>query len=85
MTTISISGSGGMAAAIGGRAAKAGYTVEVISRDPAKARALADQLAAGATTGTYGAAPAGDIVILAVPYASAAGVVTKSGMRSTAR
>src|SRR5205807_2203432 len=71
MSTISIIGSGGMATAIVGRTAKAGYTVEVVSRDPAKARALADQLAAGATTGTYGAAPAGDIVILAVPYTSA--------------
>ncbi|WP_454873552.1 NADPH-dependent F420 reductase [Paraburkholderia xenovorans] len=77
--TISIIGSGGMAAAIGGRAAKAGYTVEVISRDPAKARALADQLAAGATTGTYDAAPAGDIVILAVPYTGAAAVVAEYG------
>jgi 8-hydroxy-5-deazaflavin:NADPH oxidoreductase len=79
MSTISIIGSGGMAAAIGGRTAKAGYTVEVVSRDPAKARALADQLAAGATTGTYGAAPAGDIVILAVPYTSAAAVVAAYG------
>lgn len=79
MSTISIIGSGGMAAAIGGRTAKAGYTVEVVSRDPAKARALADQLAAGATTGTYGAAPAGDIVILAVPYTSAAAVVAEYG------
>lgn len=79
MSTISIIGSGGMAAAIGGRAAKAGHTVEVISRDAAKARALADQLAAGATTGTYGAAPAGDIVILAVPYSSAATVVAEYG------
>ncbi|EIF31509.1 putative dinucleotide-binding enzyme [Burkholderia sp. Ch1-1] len=77
--TISIIGSGGMAAAIGGRTAKAGYTVEVISRDPARARALADQLAAGATTGTYGAAPAGDIVILAVPYNGAAAVVAEYG------
>jgi hypothetical protein len=68
-----------MAAAIGGRAAKAGYTVEVVSRDPAKARALADKLAAGATTGTYGAAPAGDIVILAVPYTNAAAVVAEYG------
>ncbi len=51
MSTISIIGTGGMAAAIGGRTAKAGYTVEVVSRDPAKARALADTLAAGATTG----------------------------------
>ncbi len=75
MSTISIIGSGNMAAAIAGRTAKAGYSVEVVSRDPAKARALADQLAAGATTGTYGAVPAGDIVILAVPYTSAAAVV----------
>jgi predicted dinucleotide-binding enzyme len=79
MSTISIIGSGGMAAAIGGRAAKAGYTVEVISRDNVKARALAEQLAAGATTGTYGAVPAGDIVILAVPYSSAAAVVAEYG------
>jgi len=78
MSTISIIGSGGMAAAIGGRIAKAGHTVEVVSRDPAKARALADKLAAGATTGKYGAAPAGDIVILAVPYTSASAVVTES-------
>nr|WP_216668617.1 NAD(P)-binding domain-containing protein [Paraburkholderia xenovorans] len=77
--TISIIGSGGMAAAIGGRAAKAGYTVEVISRDPARARVLADQLTAGAITGTYGAAPAGDIVILAVPYTGAAAVVAEYG------
>ncbi len=79
MSTISIIGTGGMAAAIGGRTAKAGYTVEVVSRDPAKARALAEQLAAGATTGTYGAAPAGDIVILAVPYTSAVAVLAKYG------
>jgi 8-hydroxy-5-deazaflavin:NADPH oxidoreductase len=79
MSTISIIGTGGMAAAIGGRTSKAGYTVEVISRDPAKARALADKLAAGATTGTHGTAPTGDIVILAVPYSSAAAVVADYG------
>lgn len=79
MSTISIIGSGGMAAAIGGRAAKAGHTVEVISRDAAKARALADKLAAGAVTGTYGAAPTGDIVILAVPYSGAAAVIAEYG------
>ena len=79
MRTISIIGTGGMAAAIGGRTAKAGYTVEIINRDPAKARALANKLGAGATTGTYGAALASDIVILAVPYGSAAAVVTDFG------
>ena len=79
MSTISIIGAGTMATAIAGRVAKAGHTVEVLNRDPAKARALADKLAAGATTGTYGAAPTGDIVILAVPYASAAAVVAEFG------
>jgi predicted dinucleotide-binding enzyme len=79
MSTISIIGSGGMAAAIGSLAAKAGHTVEVISRDAAKARALADQVGAGATTGTFGAAPAGDIVILAVPYSAVLDVVKQYG------
>jgi predicted dinucleotide-binding enzyme len=79
MSTISIIGSGGMAAAIAGRATKAGYTVEVASRDPAKAQALAHKLADGATTGTYGTTPAGDIVILAVPYTGAASVVADYG------
>jgi predicted dinucleotide-binding enzyme len=79
MSTISIIGSGGMATAIAGRVAKAGHTVEVVTRDTAKAKALAEKLAAGATTGTYGAAPAGDIVILAVPYSSAAVVVADFG------
>ena len=79
MSTISIIGAGGMATAIGGRVAKAGHTVEVMNRDPAKARTLADKLASGATTGTYGTTPAGDIVILAVPYTSAAAVVKDYG------
>jgi predicted dinucleotide-binding enzyme len=79
MSTISIIGSGTMATAIAGRTAKAGHPVEVISRDPAKARALADQLGAGATTGKYRAAPTGDIVILAVPYSGAAAVVADFG------
>ena len=79
MCTISIIGSGGMAAAIAGLAAKAGHTVEVMSRDAAKARALAEQVGVGATTGTFGAAPVGDIVILAVPYAAVLDVVKQYG------
>lgn len=79
MSTISIIGAGTMATAIASRVAKAGHTVEVVNRNPAKAQALADQLAAGATTGTYGAVPAGDIVILAVPYTNAAAVVADFG------
>ena len=79
MSTMSIIGTGGMAATIGSLAAKAGHAIEVISRDPAKAQALADQLASGATTSTYGAVPSGEIVILAVPYGSAAFVVAEYG------
>ena len=78
-TNISIIGAGGMATAIAGRAVKAGHTVEVIVRDPAKAQAFAAKLGAGTTIGTYGAAPAGDIVILAVPYGGAALVVADFG------
>ncbi|WP_369981445.1 NADPH-dependent F420 reductase [Xanthomonas bundabergensis] len=79
MSTVSIIGSGTMATAVAGRIANAGHTVEVINRDAAKAQALVGKLAAGATTGTYGAAPAGDIVILAVPYGSVAAVVADFG------
>jgi predicted dinucleotide-binding enzyme len=79
MSTISIIGTGGMAAAIGGLAVKAGHTVEVMSRDPAKARALAEKAGAGATTGRFGAAPAGDVVILAVPYSAVLDVVKQYG------
>ena len=68
-----------MAAAIGGLAAEAGHTVEVMSRDRAKAQALAEQIGAGATAGGFGAAPAGDIVILAVPYAVVLDVVKQYG------
>ncbi|MGD0937677.1 MAG: NAD(P)-binding domain-containing protein [Streptosporangiaceae bacterium] len=71
MTTISIIGSGNMATAIGTRAAKQGHTIEVMSRDTAKAQALADKIGNGATAGTFGATPLGDIVIVAVPYTNA--------------
>ncbi len=79
ISTISIIGAGGMATAIAGRIIKAGHTVEVLGRDRAKAQAFADKLGSGATTGTYGAAPKGDIVILAVPYSGAAPVVADFG------
>jgi predicted dinucleotide-binding enzyme len=79
MTTISIIGSGNMAAAIGTRAAKRGHTIEFMSRNTAKAQALADQIGNGASVGTFGARPAGDIVIVAVLYTGAVDVVTRYG------
>ena len=79
MTIISIIGSGNMAAAIGTRAAKHGHTIELMSRNTAKAQALADQIGNGATVGTFGARPAGDIVIVAVLYTGAVEVVAHYG------
>jgi predicted dinucleotide-binding enzyme len=79
MTTISTIGSGNMATAIGTRAAKHGHHVELMSRNTAKAQAIADQIGSGATAGTYGATPVGDIVIVAVLYAGAVEVVTHYG------
>ncbi|MGW4944031.1 NADPH-dependent F420 reductase [Actinoplanes sp. NPDC004185] len=79
MTTISIIGAGTMAAAIGTRAARHGHAVELMSRDTAKARALADRIGNGATVGALGARPAGDIVIVAVRYAGAVEAVARYG------
>ncbi|MCD9592625.1 NADPH-dependent F420 reductase [Streptomyces sp. 8ZJF_21] len=78
MSSISIIGLGNMAGALAVRALAGGNSVEIIGRDPAKAKELASALG-GATVGTAGIAPAGDIVILAVPYASAAAVVGEYG------
>jgi len=79
MSSITIVGSGGMAAAIAGLATKAGHTVEMMTRDPAKARALAEDLGVCATNGAFGSVPAGDIVILAVPYAAVLDVLKHYG------
>jgi predicted dinucleotide-binding enzyme len=78
MSNISIIGLGNMASTLAGRALAGGNAVEIIGRDPAKAKEVAATLD-GATVGTPGTAPVGDIVILAVPYASAAAVVSEYG------
>jgi predicted dinucleotide-binding enzyme len=78
MSSISIVGLGNMARALAGRALAGGNAVEIIGRDQAKAKELAAALG-GATVAPAGAAPAGDIVILAVPYAGAATVVRGYG------
>lgn len=78
MSSISIVGLGNMASALAGRALAGGNAVEIIGRDRVKAKELAAALGS-ATVGPAGAAPAGDIVVLAVPYASAAAVVSEYG------
>ena len=79
MSSISFIGLGNMTRAIATRAVDGGNTVEVIGRDRTKARELAAELGGGTTAGTYGTAPAGDIVVLAVPYAGTADVVRDIG------
>jgi predicted dinucleotide-binding enzyme len=78
MSSISIIGLGNMAGALAARALAGANAVEIIGRDPDKATELAAALG-GATVGAPGAVPAGDIVILAVPYAGAAAVVREYG------
>src|SRR6202522_2235082 len=79
MTNITIIGSGNMASAIGALALKGGNAVEIVGRDAVKGAALAAALGDGATAGTWGTAPAGDIVILAVLFAGAVPIVTQYG------
>ncbi|QAY59482.1 NADP oxidoreductase [Microbacterium protaetiae] len=79
MSSISIIGTGNMAKAIGAASLKGGNTVEILGRDPGKAAALARALGDGATAGTWGATPTGDIVILAVLFPAAVPVVTEYG------
>ncbi|MFC6543795.1 NADPH-dependent F420 reductase [Nonomuraea salmonea] len=79
MSSVSIIGLGNMAGALATRAVAGSHAVEIIGRDPVKAENLAATLGGGATIATLGAVPTGDIVILAVPYASAVPVVTQYG------
>lgn len=79
MSSISIIGTGNMARTIGALAVRGGNAVEIIGRDTAKAAALAATLGGSTTTGEFGAAPSGDIVIVAVRYADVVPVVTQYG------
>jgi 8-hydroxy-5-deazaflavin:NADPH oxidoreductase len=79
MSSISIIGTGNMARAIGALAVAGGNTVEVMGRDQSKAADLAKALGGSATTGEFGAVPAGDIVIVALLYANVVPVVAQYG------
>ena len=79
MSSISIIGTGNMARAIGALAVAGGNTVEVIGRDRSKAADLATTLGGSTTTGEFVAAPAGDIVIVALRYADVVPVITQYG------
>jgi predicted dinucleotide-binding enzyme len=79
MSQITIIGTGHMARTIGARAIAGGNAVEVMGRDRGKAADLAKTLGDGATTGAWGTAPAGDIVILALLYDGVVPAVAQYG------
>jgi hypothetical protein len=79
MGNITIIGTGNMARTIGALAVAGGNTVEVMGRDESKAADLAKALGGGATAGTWGAAPAGDLVITALLYDGVVPVVIEYG------
>ncbi|MFJ8060149.1 NADPH-dependent F420 reductase [Streptomyces sp. NPDC096142] len=79
MSGISIIGTGNMARTIGARAVAGGNTVEVMGRDRSRAAALAEALGGGATAGQWGAAPAGDIVVVALLHDGVVPVVAQFG------
>jgi len=66
MTNLTIIGTGNMARTIGARAIAGGNIIEIVGRDQTKAAELAKALGGGATTGEWGTAPAGEIVIMAL-------------------
>lgn len=68
MTDISILGTGNMAKALAARAIAAGRTLQIQARDEAKAAALAAELGHGVTSAALSEAPAGRLVIAALPF-----------------
>jgi 8-hydroxy-5-deazaflavin:NADPH oxidoreductase len=78
VSSISIIGTGNMARALAAPALASGNDVEIVGRDPVKATDVA-AACGGATVAATDTAPSGDVVILAVPYSSAARVVTAYG------
>jgi predicted dinucleotide-binding enzyme len=79
MSSITIIGTGNMARTIAARATAGGNTVEIMGRDRAKAADLAKALGGGTTTGEWGTAPAGDIVIVALLYDGVVPAVAQFG------
>ncbi|GHH75005.1 NADPH-dependent F420 reductase [Promicromonospora soli] len=74
MSTVTVIGAGNLGSVVAGIAAKGGTGVQVLARDPEKAKAVAGPL--GGTAGTVGDAITGEIVVLAVPYPAVADVLS---------
>ncbi len=72
---VTIIGAGNMGRGIGTRAVAGGHEVEIVDRSPEDARSLADELGGGATAVEPGGPIGGEVVVLAVYYASIAEAV----------
>ncbi|WP_426321904.1 NADPH-dependent F420 reductase [Microbacterium sp. E-13] len=77
MHTISIIGAGNLGSALARVAAAGGARVQVVARDIAKARQLAEQV--GGEGVQFGSPLIGEIVFLAVPYAALSEVISTYG------
>lgn len=73
---VGLLGTGSMTAALGARLVRAGHSVVVGGREPARAEALAAELGGAAQAGDHRAAARCDAVIVAVPDAVALEVVS---------
>jgi NADPH-dependent F420 reductase len=65
---VTIVGAGNMGRGIGTRAVAGGHQVEIVDRDPAEARKLAEELGGSTTALEPGAPFGGEVVVLAVYY-----------------
>ena len=75
MTDITIIGNGKMARGLAARAAAAGKSVQILGRDINKAAELAKEF--NATAGSATEIPAGQIVVLALPFDAAKEIVSR--------
>lgn len=68
---ITILGAGNMGSALAKQLARAGHQVRITSRDPAKARAVADAVSGATVVAAKDAVTGSDVVIVATGYADA--------------
>jgi NADPH-dependent F420 reductase len=71
---VAIIGTGNVGSALGSSLSRAGHSVTFYSRDEQKKADAADAASAGTASSASDAAKDADVIVLAVPYAAAAGV-----------
>ena len=77
---LAILGTGAMSKSLTSRLTASGYNVIIGSREPSRAKTLADEIGGGVQCASLrGAASAADIIVLAVPYDAARETLTAAG------